>query len=148
MGNLLLYLLYFYANGLLKIRPNIFFFIRGCLCTIGNPAFCLFLYLIGAHFPGELQHGGYVSQQKFKCRPIRTQEIGGVSLSYVLYVMRNARACKYSRPWLKFICIISRHCDINWQKKETPFFGKVILGFGLITNYLRNTVKTVHFCKM
>ena len=27
-----------------------------------------------------------VSQQKIKCRPIRTREIGGVSLSDVLYV--------------------------------------------------------------
>ena len=53
--------------------------------TIGNPAFCLFLYLTGVHFRGELQHGGDVSQQKIKCRPIRTREIGGVSLSDVLY---------------------------------------------------------------
>ena len=83
-----------------------------------KPSFLPLLILDWRTFPGELQHGGYVSQQKFKCRPIRTQEIGGVSLSYVLYVMRNARACKYSRPWLKFICIISRHCGINWQKKK------------------------------
>ena len=36
-------------------------------------------------FRGELQHGGDVSQQKTKRRPIRTREIGGVSLSDVLY---------------------------------------------------------------
>ena len=54
--------------------------------TIGNPAFCLFLYLTGVHFLGELQHGGDVSQQRIKYRPIRTREIGGVSLSDVLYV--------------------------------------------------------------
>ena len=48
--------------------------------------FCLFLYLTGVHFRGKLQHGGDVSQQKIKCRPSRTQEIGGVSLSDVLYV--------------------------------------------------------------
>ena len=53
--------------------------------TIGNPAFCLFLYLTGVHFRGELQHGGDVSQQKIKGRPIRIREIGGVSLSDVLY---------------------------------------------------------------
>ena len=53
--------------------------------TIGNPAFCLFLYLTDAHFRGDLQHGGDVSEQKIKCRPIRTREIGGVSLSDVLY---------------------------------------------------------------
>ena len=35
--------------------------------TIGNPAFCLFLYLTGVHFRGELQHGGDVSEQEIKC---------------------------------------------------------------------------------
>ena len=54
--------------------------------TIVHPAFCLFLYLTGVRFRGELQLGGDVSQQKIKCRPIRTREIGGVSLSDVLYV--------------------------------------------------------------
>ena len=43
---------------------------------IVHPAFCLFLYLTGVHFRGELKHGGDVSQQKIKCRPIRTREIG------------------------------------------------------------------------
>ena len=53
--------------------------------TIGNPAFCVALYLTGVHFRGELQHAGDVSEQKFKCRPIRTREIGGVRLSEALY---------------------------------------------------------------
>ena len=53
--------------------------------TIGNQAFCIFLYLTGVHFRGELQHGGDVSQQKIKCRSIRTREIGGATLSDVLY---------------------------------------------------------------
>ena len=39
---------------------------RGCLCDNCTPS--------------ELQHGGDVSQQKSKCRPIGTWEIGGVSL--------------------------------------------------------------------
>ena len=34
--------------------------------TIGNPAFCLALYLTGVHFRGELQHVGDVSEQKIK----------------------------------------------------------------------------------
>ena len=55
--------------------------------TIVLPAFCLFLYLTGVHFRGKLQHGGDVSQQKIKCRPIRTRETGGASLSDVLYVV-------------------------------------------------------------
>ena len=54
--------------------------------TIVHPAFCLFLYLTGVLFRGELQHGGDVSQQKIKCQPIRTGEIGGFSLSDVLYI--------------------------------------------------------------
>ena len=53
--------------------------------TIGNPAFCPFLYLTGVHFRGELEHDGDVSQQKIKRWLIRTREIGGVSLSDVLY---------------------------------------------------------------
>ena len=31
---------------------------------VGNPAFCLALYLTGIHFRGELQHVGDVSEQK------------------------------------------------------------------------------------
>ena len=46
--------------------------------TIGNPAFCLALYLTGVHLRGELQHVGDASEQKIKFRPIRTREIGGV----------------------------------------------------------------------
>ena len=34
--------------------------------TIENPAFCLFLYLTGVHFRGELQHAGDVSEEKTK----------------------------------------------------------------------------------
>ena len=36
--------------------------LEGVYVTIGNPAFCLFLYLNGVHFRGELQNGGDVSQ--------------------------------------------------------------------------------------
>ena len=45
---------------------------------IGNPAFCLASYLTGAHFRGELQQVGIVSQQKIKCRPSRTRKIVGL----------------------------------------------------------------------
>ena len=48
--------------------------------TIGNPLFCLALYLTGIRFRGELQHVGHVREQKIKCRPIRTREIAGVRL--------------------------------------------------------------------
>ena len=48
--------------------------------TIGNPAFCFFLYLTGVHFRDELQHVGDASEQKIKCWPTRTGEIGGVRL--------------------------------------------------------------------
>ena len=58
---------------------------EGVYVTIGNSAFCLFLYLTGAYFRGELQHGADVSELKIKCQLIRTREIGGVSLSDVLY---------------------------------------------------------------
>ena len=48
--------------------------------TIGNPAFCLALYLTDVHFRGELQHVGHVGKQKIRCRPIGTREIVGVRL--------------------------------------------------------------------
>ena len=48
--------------------------------TIGDPAFCLALYLTGVHFQGELQHDGHVGEQKVKCQPIKTREIGGLWL--------------------------------------------------------------------
>ena len=53
---------------------------EGVYVTIGNPAFCLLLYLTGVHFRGELQHFGDVSEQKSKYWPIRTREIDGVRL--------------------------------------------------------------------
>ena len=34
---------------------------------IGNPDFCLTLYLTGVHFRGDLRHAGDVSEQKIKC---------------------------------------------------------------------------------
>ena len=49
---------------------------EGVYVTIGNPAFCFFfLYLT--------QRCGDVNEWKIKCRPIRTREIGGISLSDV-----------------------------------------------------------------
>ena len=51
--------------------------------TNGNPDFCLFLYLTGIHFQGELKHVGDASQLKIKCF-LRTREKGGVSLSDIL----------------------------------------------------------------
>ena len=59
--------------------------------TIGNPAFCLFLYLTGVHSRAELQYRGDVSEQKFKSQPIRTRAIGGVSLLDVLHAYWRQR---------------------------------------------------------
>ena len=42
-----------------KLRVTI---LEGVYVTIGSPAFCLFIYLDGVHFRGELQHVGDVSQ--------------------------------------------------------------------------------------
>ena len=47
---------------------------------IGNPDFCLTLYLTGLHFRGELQHSGHVGEQKNKCQSIKTRGIGGLWL--------------------------------------------------------------------
>ena len=48
--------------------------------TIGNPVFCLVLYLTDVHFRGELQHVGHAGEQKIKYQPIRTRKIGSVRL--------------------------------------------------------------------
>ena len=72
------------------------FEVIGCVSlTIGKPAFCLAVYLTRIHFRDELKHVGDVSDQKVKCRPIRTQEIGGVRLSETVWDM----VC-LSRPYL------------------------------------------------
>ena len=68
-----------------KHQAGDFMLEEGVYVTIVHRAFCLFLYLTGVHFRGELQHGGDVSQQKIKFRSIRARETGCVSLSDVLY---------------------------------------------------------------
>ena len=68
-----------------KLRVTI---LESVYVTIGNPAFCLFIYLTGVNFRGELRQGGDVNKQKIKCQPIRTREIGGVSLPDALYVLQ------------------------------------------------------------
>ena len=74
--------------GELKLLSLMFscFCLEGVSVAIGKPVFCLALYLTGVHFWGELGHAGDVSEKKFKCRPIRTREIGGVRLSEALHV--------------------------------------------------------------
>ena len=44
------------------LAPQPLQIIEGVYVTIGNPAFCLFLYLTGIHFWGKLQHGGDVKK--------------------------------------------------------------------------------------
>ena len=56
----------------------------GCLCDNWKPIF-LPLMFDWRTFSRRVTARGDVSQQKIKGRPIRTQEIGGVSLSDVLY---------------------------------------------------------------
>ena len=57
--------------------------------TIGSPAFCFFLYLTDVHFRGKLQHDGGASQQKIKCRPIRTREIGVVIVRCTICISKQ-----------------------------------------------------------
>ena len=75
---------------------------EGVCVTIENPAFCLFLCLTGLHFRGELQHVGEDSQQNIKWRPIRTGEIGGTTLSDVLYVCcQKQNNCTWEEDFFK-----------------------------------------------
>ena len=54
--------------------------------TIGNPAFCLVLYLTRVHFRGELEHVCHAGEKKIKCRPVRIPEIASVRLQDKLCV--------------------------------------------------------------
>ena len=76
--------------------------------TIGNLldvySKSLALYFTGLHFRGELQHVGDVSEENFKCRPIRSQEIDGVRLTEALFEIRNDDN-KVSKDMLFFLVI-------------------------------------------
>ena len=66
-----------------------FCIVEGVYVVIVHTAFFLFLYLTGVHF--RLSYSTVVTSvskksAKNQCRPIRTREIGGVSLSDVLLV--------------------------------------------------------------
>ena len=70
----------------------------------------LVVYLTCVHFRGELQHIGDVSEQKFKCRPIRTRETGGVRLSEELYLMQI----------FSFLCVVNvtdEHMKAKFKRK-------------------------------
>ena len=58
---------------------------EGVYMRIGNPAFCFFLYLTGVHFRTNYSTVVTSVSKKSKCRPIRTREMGVVSLSDLLY---------------------------------------------------------------
>ena len=79
---------------------------EGVSVTIGNllDVKSLALYFTGVHFQGELQYVGDVSEEKFKCRPIRSQEIGGVRLTEALFEIRNDDK-KVSKDMLFFLVI-------------------------------------------
>ena len=76
--------------------------------TLGNPAFCLALYLTGVPFRGELQYVGDVSKEKIKYRQIRIREIGGVRLSDELYVFIKFRVSieNFLKPFLMKVRIM------------------------------------------
>ena len=86
--------------------------------TISNPAFC-FVYFTGAHFRGKLQHVGNVSEQKIKCRPIRTREIGSVTLSDVLYARDFIRRKTYFI--LTYICAIFTFFSSFFRRRRFLF---------------------------
>ena len=74
--------------------------------TIGNPGFGLALYFTGVQFRGVLQHVRDTTEQKFKCRPIKTWEIVGLRLSEALY--------ENIRNWKEIMISL----DINWVNES------------------------------
>ena len=103
--------------------------------TIRNSAFFLALYLTGVHFRRELQHVGDVSKQKIMCRPIRTREIGGVTLTHVLYGnIRNRTAnrmqvvnSKYEVPC--HLYLETHFVSAEKGKKLSSIYNKKSLGW-------------------
>ena len=94
--------------------------------TIGNPAFCLALHLTGVHCRDELQRFGAVSEQKFKCRPTRTREIGDVRLSEALYgyvdFIKIWQVCWCSWYYLKFTVTFSLLYLFDWKLADLMAF--------------------------
>ena len=117
--------------------------LEGVYVTAGNPAFCLFLYLTGLHFRGELQHGGDVSQQKIKCRPIRTQEIGGVLLLDALYVWTQVFGRK--KPDL-FTSYDFRLVWIQNYNKSRCILGDFVVWLKKIMEKLRSSRSQLFLC--
>ena len=107
----------------MKFVPK-FKFWEGVYVTIRNPTFCLFLYLTGGCFRGELQYGDDVSQQKITCRPFRAREVGGVSLSDVLYVgiqrfakiIRNFQNSARVTIFKRSMAYLCTYVDYQWER--------------------------------
>ena len=61
------------------------FYIRDCLWDNWKPSFLPLLIFNWCTFLRRVTDAGDVSEQKIKCWPMRTQEIGGIRLSDGLY---------------------------------------------------------------
>ena len=95
--------------------------LEGVYVTIGNPVFC------GVHFRGELQHGGDVIQQKIKYQPIRTREIGAVSLSDVLYILYV----------LSFLFNIYNATELKYRSSSATLFKKILWHRCFLVNFVK-----------
>ena len=87
---------------------------------IGNPAFCLALYVTGLHFRGKLQDGGHVGEQKIKCQPIRTREIGCPWLQKELCVCNSRMDCEHIKRVRSSQASISTNSFTNLLKYSFP----------------------------
>lgn len=72
--------------------------------TVWNPALCLTLYLTARWWchVSDVQHVGDVISKKIKFHPIRTREIGGVTLSDVLFAVVQGTNWKSWRVLMSF----------------------------------------------
>ena len=106
-------------NQFLLLNTFSFLFLQtslwGCLCDNWKPRFLIFLDLNGIRFRGELQHVGHVSEQKIKCWPIRTQEIGGVRLQDGLYVIYQLDFSVFLPVWVLNFLLLSISCLILFR---------------------------------
>ena len=89
--------------------------------TIGDPAFCLALYLSGVPFRGKLQLGYYVGEQKVKFKPMSSRNAWSliVRRTKCVYIYQNT--C-FPRPVFSRLSTESMIQGITRVRENNQFF--------------------------
>ena len=84
--------------------------------TIRNPAFCLFLYLTGVHFRGELQHVGDVVSKKSSAdqSELEKQVVSDCKTDYMYMI------------YYHYVDIFSCYQNCHCMEEDGGLFGLVL----------------------